>query len=48
MISLLDLVGFDEVNRYLSTMQSGLDIRYPIAGEHPLLGRRVPDVRNQF
>jgi len=38
------LVGFDEVNRYLSTMQSGLDIQYPIAGEHPLLGRRVPDI----
>src|ERR1700739_2988510 len=38
------LVGFDEVNRYLSTVQSGLDIRYPMAGEHPLLGRRVPDM----
>jgi 2-polyprenyl-6-methoxyphenol hydroxylase-like FAD-dependent oxidoreductase len=38
------LVGFDNVNRYLSTLQSGLDIRYPMAGEHPLLGRRVPDV----
>ena len=38
------LVGFDNVNRYLSTLQSGLDIRYPMAGGHPLLGRRVPDV----
>jgi 2-polyprenyl-6-methoxyphenol hydroxylase-like FAD-dependent oxidoreductase len=38
------LVRFDEVNRYLSTLQSGLDIRYPMAGEHPLLGRRVPDM----
>jgi 2-polyprenyl-6-methoxyphenol hydroxylase-like FAD-dependent oxidoreductase len=38
------LVGFDDVNRYLSIVQSGLDIRYPIPGEHPLLGRRVPDV----
>jgi 2-polyprenyl-6-methoxyphenol hydroxylase-like FAD-dependent oxidoreductase len=41
---LAHLVGFDEVNRYLSTLQSGLDIRYPIVGEHPLLGRRVPDM----
>jgi 2-polyprenyl-6-methoxyphenol hydroxylase-like FAD-dependent oxidoreductase len=38
------LVGFSDVNRYLSTTLSGLDIRYPMAGEHPLLGRRVPDV----
>jgi hypothetical protein len=38
------LVGFGNVNRYLSTLQAGLDIRYPMAGEHPLLGRRVPDV----
>jgi 2-polyprenyl-6-methoxyphenol hydroxylase-like FAD-dependent oxidoreductase len=38
------LVDFDNVNRYLSTLQSGLDIRYPMAGGHPLLGRRVHDV----
>jgi 3-(3-hydroxy-phenyl)propionate hydroxylase len=37
------LVGFDEVNQYLSTKMSGLDLRYPIPGTHPLLGRRVPD-----
>jgi 2-polyprenyl-6-methoxyphenol hydroxylase-like FAD-dependent oxidoreductase len=41
---LAHLVRFDEVNRCLSTLQSGLDIRYPMAGEHPLLGRRVPDM----
>ncbi|RJO73370.1 hypothetical protein D5S18_19230 [Nocardia panacis] len=37
------LVGFDDVNRYLAATVSGLDIRYPMTGEHPLLGRRVPD-----
>ncbi|MFF3575099.1 FAD-dependent monooxygenase [Nocardia jiangxiensis] len=37
------LVGFDDVNRYLTAVLSGLDLRYPTTGEHPLLGRRVPD-----
>jgi 2-polyprenyl-6-methoxyphenol hydroxylase-like FAD-dependent oxidoreductase len=38
------LVGFSEVNAYLSATLSGLDIRYPGFGDHPLLGRRVPNV----
>jgi 2-polyprenyl-6-methoxyphenol hydroxylase-like FAD-dependent oxidoreductase len=38
------LVGFNQVNSYLSATLSGLDIRYPGLGDHPLLGRRVPDV----
>jgi 3-(3-hydroxy-phenyl)propionate hydroxylase len=38
------LIGFSEVNTYLSARLSGLDIRYPGSGDHPLLGRRVPDV----
>ncbi len=37
------LVGLDDVNHYLSTTMSGLDVRYPMPGAHPLLGRRVPD-----
>ena len=37
------LVGFDDVNHYLSTIMSGLGLRYPMPGTHPLLGRRVPD-----
>jgi 2-polyprenyl-6-methoxyphenol hydroxylase-like FAD-dependent oxidoreductase len=37
------LIGFDDVNTYLSATLSGLDIRYPSANGHPLLGRRVPD-----
>jgi 2-polyprenyl-6-methoxyphenol hydroxylase-like FAD-dependent oxidoreductase len=38
------LVGLSEVNTYLSTTLSGLGICYPGFGDHPLLGRRVPDV----
>lgn len=37
------LLEFDEVNRYLCGMLTALDIRYPVAGNHPLAGRRVPD-----
>jgi 3-(3-hydroxy-phenyl)propionate hydroxylase len=37
------LIGFDDVNDHLSTTLSGLDVRYPMPGTHPLLGRRVPD-----
>jgi hypothetical protein len=38
------LIGFDDVNSYLSTTLSGLGVQYPMPGEHRLLGRRVPDV----
>lgn len=37
------LIVFDEVNQYLRGMISALDIRYPVDGNHPLAGRRVPD-----
>jgi len=37
------LITFDDVNHYLGGMISGLDIRYPTGGGHPLAGRRVPD-----
>jgi 3-(3-hydroxy-phenyl)propionate hydroxylase len=37
------LVGLDDVNQYLSTAMSGLDVRYPMRGAHQLLGRRIPD-----
>jgi FAD binding domain len=37
------LIGFDDVNHYFSITMSGLDVRYPMPGAHPLLGRRVPD-----
>ncbi|WHT22933.1 FAD-dependent monooxygenase [Crossiella sp. CA-258035] len=39
------LLRLPEVNRHLSGMMSGLDIRYDLAGpEHPLTGRRMPDL----
>ena len=37
------LLVFDDVNRYLGGMLTGLDIRYPVDVDHPLAGRRVPD-----
>ncbi|GHA42183.1 putative monooxygenase [Streptomyces tauricus] len=37
------LIAFDDVNRYLAGMLTALDIRYPLDGDHPLTGRRVPD-----
>jgi 3-(3-hydroxy-phenyl)propionate hydroxylase len=39
-----DLVGMDEPHRHLAAMLSGLDIRYDLGAEHPLVGRRVPDL----
>ncbi|MFG2004669.1 FAD-dependent monooxygenase [Spirillospora sp. NPDC048911] len=37
------LIMFDDVNRYLCGMLTGLDIQYPVDADHPLAGRRVPD-----
>ncbi|MEI5099745.1 FAD-dependent monooxygenase [Streptomyces sp. PmtG] len=37
------LIVFDDVNRHLRGMLTALDLRYPIAGDHLLTGRRVPD-----
>lgn len=37
------LVALGDVNHYLSSAMSGLDVRYAMPGAHPLLGRRVPD-----
>ncbi|MFD5186337.1 FAD-dependent monooxygenase [Streptomyces sp. NPDC058372] len=37
------LITFDDVNRYLCGMITALDIRYPVDGDHPLAGHRVPD-----
>ncbi|MFE2536656.1 FAD-dependent monooxygenase [Streptomyces sp. NPDC059371] len=37
------LMVFDEVNQYLRHLLTALDIRYPLDGDHPLTGRRVPD-----
>jgi 3-(3-hydroxy-phenyl)propionate hydroxylase len=37
------LMVFDDVNQYLRGMLTALDIRYALDGDHPLVGRRVPD-----
>ncbi|MYT70372.1 MULTISPECIES: FAD-dependent monooxygenase, partial [unclassified Streptomyces] len=37
------LMVFDDVNRYLRHLLTALDLRYPVEGDHPLAGRRVPD-----
>ncbi|MET8299334.1 monooxygenase, partial [Streptomyces sp. NPDC005180] len=40
---LAELVGFEEVNRHLAGMVSGIEITYDVGtGTHPLLGRRMP------
>ncbi|MFF3333595.1 FAD-dependent monooxygenase [Streptomyces sp. NPDC002888] len=38
-----ELIGFEEVNRHLAAMVSGLEITYDVGGgSNPLLGRRMP------
>ncbi len=40
-----ELIEYENVSRHLARMVSGLDIRYDVgAGDHPLLGRRMPHV----
>ncbi|MFI2200877.1 FAD-dependent monooxygenase [Streptomyces sp. NPDC020192] len=38
-----ELIRVEEVNRRLTGLVSALDVRYPIAGAHPLTGARMPD-----
>jgi bifunctional hydroxylase/dehydrase len=40
-----ELLAYEEVRKLLAGMVTGLDIRYDVGpGDHPLLGRRLPDV----
>ena len=42
---LAELLEYPEVQRHLVGMVTGLDIRYDVgSGDHPLLGRRLPDI----
>jgi bifunctional hydroxylase/dehydrase len=42
---LTELLAYEEVQRRLVGMVTGLDIRYDVGqGDHPLAGRRLPDV----
>ncbi|WP_285366369.1 hypothetical protein [Streptomyces albipurpureus] len=36
------LVVLDDVDRYPCSMITSLDIRYPVDGDHPPVGSRVP------
>ncbi|MGW6277168.1 FAD-dependent monooxygenase [Kribbella sp. NPDC055071] len=38
------LIGTEAGNDTIGTMISALDLKYPVGDEHPLLGRRVPDL----
>jgi len=38
------LLGMAPVNAYLGAMMRGLDVRYPIAGDHPLIGHPLGDL----
>jgi oxygenase len=38
-----EVLGLESARRHLASMLSGLDVRYPVdAGDHPLLGARIP------
>jgi 3-(3-hydroxy-phenyl)propionate hydroxylase len=39
-----DLLGMDEPRRRLAGMLTALDVHYDLGGEHPLVGRRMPDL----
>nr|AXL05601.1 hypothetical protein [uncultured bacterium] len=39
-----DLITINQVNRSLAGMTTALDVRYELGDDHPLLGRRMPDL----
>lgn len=39
----IDLLRLPDTNRHLAGLMSGLSLRYPLPGDHPLTGQRVPD-----
>lgn len=39
----VDLLRLPDTNRHLAGLMSGLSLRYPLSGDHPLTGQRVPD-----
>ncbi len=42
--TILELLSMDEPRKRIAAMISGLDIHYELGEEHPLLGRRMPDL----
>jgi 2-polyprenyl-6-methoxyphenol hydroxylase-like FAD-dependent oxidoreductase len=39
-----DLLSMDEPRQRYAAMMSGLDIHYDLGGDHPMVGRRMPDL----
>jgi 2-polyprenyl-6-methoxyphenol hydroxylase-like FAD-dependent oxidoreductase len=39
-----EVLSLPDAERWLADMMTGLDIRYPMPGDHPGLGRRMPDL----
>ncbi|WP_151772170.1 FAD-dependent monooxygenase [Streptomyces abyssomicinicus] len=39
----VDLLRLPDANRHIAGLVSGLSLRYPLPGDHPLTGHRVPD-----
>ena len=42
--TIAELLGMDEPRKRIAGMLSGLDIHYDLGGDHPLVGRRMPDL----
>src|SRR2546421_3682580 len=45
--SMSELLSMDEPRKRFAAMMSGLDIHYDLGEGHPLLGRRMPDLRSE-
>ena len=41
---LAEVLTMDQPRKHIAAMISGLDVAYDLGGEHPLLGRRMPDL----
>ncbi|QDL68752.1 monooxygenase [Streptomyces malaysiensis subsp. malaysiensis] len=39
----IDLLRLPDANRHIAGLMSGLSLRYPLSGDHPLTGQRAPD-----
>ncbi|MEU6652069.1 FAD-dependent monooxygenase [Streptomyces sp. NPDC046900] len=39
----IDLLRLPDSNRHIAGLMSGLSLRYPLSGDHPLNGQRMPD-----
>jgi 3-(3-hydroxy-phenyl)propionate hydroxylase len=42
--AMAELLAMDEPRRRIAGMLSGLDVHYDLGGDHPLVGRRMPDL----